>query len=82
MKKSEKTIFTDNEIIFENQIWEISIFPNLSEITISNGNRIFYGCPTKCKTKIFYDNTNFPKYIANEAIKAIQKININSIYNN
>jgi hypothetical protein len=81
MNYSQKTTYSKNEIIYSNEIWEISIFPNLSEITISNGNRIFYGYPTKCKTKVFYDSCNFPKYVGNEAIKAIQKININSIYN-
>jgi hypothetical protein len=81
MENSKKTIFKDNKILYSNNLWEISIFPKLHEIVISDGNRIFYGYPTKCKTKIFWDNCNFPKYIGNKAIKSIKKININSIYN-
>jgi|694.fasta_scaffold125538_5 hypothetical protein len=80
MNYSVKTIFKENKVLFSNDIWEISIFPTLHEIVISNNNLIFYGYPTKCKTKIFWDNTNFPKYLGTKAIKSIQKININSIY--
>jgi hypothetical protein len=80
MKYSVKTIFKENIVLFSNEIWEISIFPKLHEIVISDNNKIYYGYPTKCKTKIFWDNTNFPKYLGDKAIKSIQKININSIY--
>lgn len=77
---STKTIFKENKVLFSNRLWEISIFPQLHEIVISNGNQIYYGYPTKCKTKIFWDSINFPKYLGKRALKSIQKININSIY--
>lgn len=80
MKFSTKTIFKENIVLFSNNIWEISIFPQLHEIVISNSSEIYYGYPTNCKSKIFWDSTNFPKYLGKKAIKSIQKIKINSIY--